>query len=50
MQSQFKVDFASGWRGGGGEGGGVTWINFCWVCAAGPLRTPTPCKYIFGQL
>ena len=41
-------DFAPVWGGGGG--GGFTWVNFCWVFAAGPHRTPTPCKYIFGQL
>ena len=25
--------------GGGGEGGG-TWVNFCWVCAAGLSEPP----------
>ena len=34
-----------------GEGGrGVTWVNFCWVCAAG-LSEPLPHYSLFrGQL
>ena len=38
----------------GGEGGG-TWVNFCWVCAAG-LSDPLPANYrpqpgaTFGQI
>ena len=31
---------------GGGEGGGGTWINFCWVCAAG-LPEPLPHYSLF---
>ena len=35
---------------GGGGGGGGTWINFCWVCAAG-LSEPLPHYSLFrGQL
>ena len=35
---------------GGGGGGGGTWINFCWVCAAG-LSQPLPHYSLFrGQL
>ena len=34
----------------GGGGGGGTWVNFCWVCAAG-LSEPLPHYSIFlGQL
>ena len=35
---------------GGGGGAGGTWINFCWVCAAG-LSEPLPHYSLFrGQL
>ena len=30
----------------GGGGGGVTWVNFCWVCAAG-LSEPLPHYSLF---
>ena len=39
-------------RGGGGRGGAKgTWVNFCWVCAAG-LSEPLPHYSLFfcGQL
>ena len=48
-----------GWRGvnvckvrpgGGGGGWGCSWVNFCWVCAAG-LSEPLPHYSLFcGQL
>ena len=45
----------------GGGGGGGTWVNFCWVCAAGlsePLahyslfcgQLKTPILVTFGQI
>ena len=41
-------------RGSGGGGGGVmgglwvTWVNFCWLCAAG-LSEPLPLLGHFGK-
>ena len=36
--------------GGRGGGGGGTWVNVCWVCAAG-LSEPLPhYSLFFGQL
>ena len=31
-----------------GEGGGGTWVNFCWVCAAG-LSKPVPHYSVFSS-
>ena len=33
-----------------GGGGGVTWFNFCWVCAAGPSEPLTHYSLFCGQL
>ena len=42
-----KILEAEGPPGGGGE---ATWVNFCWVCAAGLLE-PLPHYSLFlGQL
>ena len=34
------------WGGGEGGGGRGTWVNFCWVCAAG-LSEPLPHYSLF---
>ena len=33
-----------------GGGGGVTWVNFCWVCAAGFSEPLTYYRLFCGQL
>ena len=49
----FVFHAQSSWTGrgrGGGGGGGGTWVDVCWVCAAGLSEPPPHSSLFFGQL